>query len=66
MFINCDYDFVKPSFEAVLDATCERLWERHVQYSIRRIREMQEELNSIEKTLDEFMGRFATHSAGPP
>jgi len=68
VILKCDYDFVKPSFEAVLDATCERLWERHVQYSIRRIQEMEEELNNIDKTLDEFMGRFGTRrqSAGPP
>jgi len=50
-----DYDVIKPSFEAVLDATCERLWERHVQYSIRRIREMEEELNSLENALDKFI-----------
>ena len=66
VIIKCGYDFVKPSFEAVLDATCERLWERHVQYSIRRIREMEEELNAIEKALDEFMGRFGNRGAGPP
>jgi len=60
MILKCDYDFVKPSFEAVLDATCERLWERHVQYSIRRIQEMEEELNSIERALDEFIGALET------
>ena len=57
MILKCDYDYVKPSFEAVLDTTCQRLWERHVQYSIRRIQEMEEELRSIEKALDEFIGR---------
>ena len=66
MIIKCDYDFLKPSFEAVLDATCERLWERHVQHSIRRIREMEAELNNIEKSLNEFMGRVGTLRAGPP
>jgi len=59
VILKCDYDFISPSFEDVLDTTCERLWERHTQYSIRRIGEMQEELNSIERTLDEFIGRFA-------
>ena len=59
--LRYDYDFMKPSFEAVLDSTCERLWERHVQYSIRRIREMEEELNRLENALDEFI--FATYSA---
>ena len=45
----------KPSFEAVLDTTCERLEEKHLQYSIRRIREMNKELASLEKELDEFL-----------
>ena len=57
MILKCDYDYVKPSFESVLDTTCQRLWERYVQYSIRRIREMEEELESLEKALDEFIGR---------
>ena len=47
------------SFEAVLDTTCERLWEKHVQYSLRRIREMDEELKILEKELDEFCGHSA-------
>ena len=59
MILRCDYNVTKSSFEAVLDTTCERLWEMHVQYSIRRIREMEEELDSLEKALDEFIGRFA-------
>ena len=44
------------SFEAVLDATCERLREKHIQYSIRRIKEMDTELMTLEKELDEFLG----------
>ena len=44
-----------PSFEAVLNTTCERLEEKHLQYSIRRIREMDKELSALEKELDEFM-----------
>jgi hypothetical protein len=40
------------SFETVLDNTCERLLEKHIQYSIRRIREMDEELALIEMELD--------------
>ena len=43
------------SFEAVLDAACERLWEKQVQYSIRRIKEMDEELLELEIELDEFL-----------
>jgi len=46
------------SFETVLDSACERLREKHVQYSIRRIREMDEELTRIEKELNEFIGAF--------
>ena len=43
------------SFEAVLDETCERLNEKHVQFSIRRIREMEKELAGLEKELNEFL-----------
>ena len=43
------------SFEAVLDATCERLWEKQVQYSVRRIKEMDEELLRFENELNEFL-----------
>jgi len=45
-----------PSFEAVLEETCERLEEKHIQYSIRRIREMGKELAALEKDLNEFLG----------
>ena len=45
----------KPSFEAVLDTTCERLEEKHILYSIRRIREMNKELALLEKELDDFL-----------
>ena len=65
VILKRDYDLTDVSFEDVLDITCERLWERHVQYSIRRIREMEEELKVIEKELDEFIGRHVArgHSA---
>jgi hypothetical protein len=43
------------SFEDLLDTTCERLKDTHAQYSIRRIRELDEELRRIEKELDEFL-----------
>ena len=43
------------SFEAVLDATCERLWEKKVQYSIQRIGEMEEELLKLEEELNEII-----------
>ena len=43
------------SFEAMLDTACERLREKHAQYSIRRIRELDEELSKFEKELDDFL-----------
>ena len=49
----------KPSFEFVLDAACERLWEKKVEFSIRRINAMEEKLNQFEKELDEFLGKRA-------
>ena len=49
----------EPSFKTVLDTTCDRLWERQIQHSIRRIREMEEELKKLEKELDEFMERIS-------
>ena len=44
------------SFETLLDTTCERLWEKQIEYSVRRIQEMDEALLNIEKELDEFTG----------
>ena len=44
-----------PAFEDVLDTACERLREKHIEYSIRRIDELDEELCRLEKKLDEFM-----------
>ena len=49
----------KHSFESVLNSTCERLEEKHLQYSIRRIREMDGELAVLEKELDEFISTSA-------
>ena len=49
------------SFIVVLDTACERLREKQVQYSIRRIREMDEELGRLEKELDEFLGSSVNH-----
>ena len=48
-------DSKAPSFETVLDTTCERLLEKHIQYSIRRLGEMDEELARLEKELDDFL-----------
>lgn len=47
----------KHSFQTVLDSTCELLKEKHVEFSIRRIREMDEELQKFEKELDEFLAK---------
>jgi phage shock protein A len=49
----------EPSFEAVLNTACDRLQEKQIQYSIQRIREMDEELDNIEKELEEFINRVA-------
>jgi len=43
------------SFETMLDSTCERLREKHIRYSIRRIEEMDQELAALEKELDTFL-----------
>ena len=52
-----DSDPKESSFEAMLDSTCERLREKHIQYSIRRLGEMDEELAKLEKELDDFLSR---------
>ena len=43
------------SFSAVLDETCERLIDKQVRYSIRRIHEMDGLLAALERELDEFL-----------
>lgn len=43
------------SFSAVLDETCERLIDKQVRYSIRRIHEMDGRLAALERELDEFL-----------
>jgi len=49
----------EPSFESILDMTCELLREKHIQYSIRRIGEMDEELKKLEEELDDLIGHHA-------
>ena len=44
------------SFELLLDTACGRLWEKQVQYSIRRITAMKQKLDMLEKELDKFSG----------
>jgi len=43
------------SFNDVVDEACEKLMERQIKYSIRRIQEMEERLFSIERELDDFL-----------
>jgi len=43
------------SFSAVVDETCERLMDRQIKYSIRRIHEMESCLTALERELDEFL-----------
>jgi hypothetical protein len=44
-----------PTFEAVLDSACEGLQDKKVQYALRRIREMEENLLDLEHELDVFL-----------
>jgi hypothetical protein len=43
------------SFDAVLDTAFERLNEKHIQYSLRRIRELDVVLAGLEKELNDFL-----------
>jgi hypothetical protein len=53
------------SFEAVLDSAFERLWDRKVQHSIRRIGELETVLLELEAELDCFLlGRDKGGPAG--
>jgi len=45
----------KNSISEVINETCERLKDRQIQYSIRRIYEMEETLNNLEHELNEFL-----------
>jgi hypothetical protein len=40
------------SFKEVVDETFDRLWEKKVQHSIRHIRELEEQLDTLELELD--------------
>jgi len=48
------------SFSDVVDEACDRLWDKQVQYSIRRIHEMEDVLGELERELDQFI----LHKAG--
>jgi hypothetical protein len=45
------------SFETMLDDVCDKLWDRKVSYSLRRIREMDAALVLLERELDELILR---------
>jgi len=43
------------SFSDVVDEACEKLMDRQIKYSIRRIQEMEERLCGLERELDAFL-----------
>jgi len=43
------------AFSEVVDQACEKLMDRQIKYSIRRIREMEERLCNLERELDDFL-----------
>ena len=43
------------TFNEVLDEACEKLMDRQIKHSIRRIQEMEELLAVMEKELDDFL-----------
>ena len=45
------------SFDSVLNSACERLWDKHSQHSIRRIQELSDELDKLERELDQVLNR---------
>ena len=52
------------SFDNVLNSVCERLWNKQTEHSLRRIREMDDELDELEKQLDELINApFSTKMA---
>ena len=52
-----DSNLEETSFELVLDEACDRLWEKHVQYTLKRISKMEKKLSMLEKELDDFLGK---------
>jgi hypothetical protein len=43
------------TFNDLVDETCGKLMDKQIKHSLRRIMEMEERLESIEKELDEFI-----------
>jgi hypothetical protein len=46
-----------PSFEIILDHACERLWEKKIQISLRKLGELENVLQGLEQELDAFLLR---------
>jgi hypothetical protein len=51
-----------PAFSETLDSVCERLQDKQIQYSIRRLRELGLRLEEMEKELDDFLLREKSHA----
>lgn len=52
------------SFEALLDSTCSRLWERKLRYSLKRIQELAVILDNTDRELEELLFRRKASGAG--
>lgn len=44
-----------PSFEELLDETCERLWDKKRQYTLRRLQELDNRLTCLERELEQLI-----------
>ncbi|MDR2631279.1 MAG: hypothetical protein LBC60_10190 [Spirochaetaceae bacterium] len=53
-----------PSFENMLGETCERLWDKKRQYTLRRLRELDDHLTLLEQELEQmvFDGKAPFHT----
>jgi hypothetical protein len=45
------------SFNNIVDETCDKLMDKQIKHSIRRIVEMEERLECLEKELDDFISQ---------
>jgi len=45
------------TFTDVVDEACDKLMDKQIKYSIRRITEMEEYLANMERELDDFLGK---------
>jgi len=49
------------AFSDMVDQACEKLMDRQIKYSIRRIRGMEEQLCNLERELDDFLFSKTRH-----